>query len=436
MVKRRAVFHIAGYDPIGTAWYRLFKRELVTFTRTWNVRSAVSDLMPGTENVSAQWRVTTHARNWRVETVYEHLLWDDIVLGDFARPTTTRLARSARAFLDIIMSGTALRYFRANWQYGLFFLYPYFLLCTFAVGAVAIAQWAASSIVISYPLQAVLTGVLSVAVFIGLLHWPGRRWRVQQGLDDWTFSWDYVYGRRPDLNVRLERFAETLIARTGDAALDEIVIVGHSMGAILALEVITRALAREPQLGSRGPTVCLVTVGSTIPKFTLHPAGERFRHSAVCIVLEESINWAEYHARSDAISFYKFDPVSLSRFYGDQDRGKPLLRRVRLHHMLKTRTYWRNRLRFMRLHYQFVMANERRANYDYFMMICGPIPFASLVLAQTGPIEFIASDGALIGSATGVQAMPFVSDDDALQSEVSGEDILTDAQFLTKHTSP
>ena len=128
MVKRRAVFHIAGYDPIGAAWYRLLKRELVTFTRTWNVRSAVSDPRPGAEDVSTQWTVTTRARNWRVETAYEALLWDDIVLDDYARPTGTRLARSVRAFLDIIVSGAARRYFRANWQYGFFFFIPTFCL--------------------------------------------------------------------------------------------------------------------------------------------------------------------------------------------------------------------------------------------------------------------------------------------------------------------
>jgi hypothetical protein len=127
---------------------------------------------------------------------------------------------------------------------------------------------------------------------------------------------------------------------------------------------------------------------------------------------ERSIAWAEYHARSDAISFYKFDPVKLTRFYGDPISGKPLLRRVRLQEMLTTRTYWRYRLRFMRLHYQFVMANERRSTYDYFMMVCGPIPFARSVLAPTGPVELIASDGALIDSLAPVPLMPLGAADD------------------------
>ncbi len=399
MVRRRHVYHIAGYDPIGPAWYRLFKRELGTFARTWNVRSAASDLIPQSEHSNARWTVTTRASNWQVETVYELLLWDDIVLADFAKPMMERLAKSSLAFLNLVMSGTAFRYVRANWQYALFFLYPYFLLLALAVIALAIAHYTVSALALSNITHVVLTAGFGAAIFIGLLHWPGQRLGVQQGLDDWIFSWEYVHGRRPDLNARLDRFAETLIAQTRVLSLDEIVIVGHSMGATLALETMARALARDPMLGHHGPAVCLLTVGSTIAKFTLHPAGDRIRHQADCIVMERSIAWAEYHARSDAISFYKFDPVNLSRFHGDPIRGKPLLRRVWIQQMLSKWTYWRYRLKFMRLHYQFVMANERRSTYDYFMLACGPIPFAHSILAPTGPVDLIAADGSLIDPA-------------------------------------
>jgi hypothetical protein len=95
MVRQRHVFHLAGYDPIGAALYRVFKRELLTFARTWNVCSAVSDFTPQSEASHAQWKVTTRAPNWQVETIYELLLWDDIVLTDFAQPVTKRLATHA-----------------------------------------------------------------------------------------------------------------------------------------------------------------------------------------------------------------------------------------------------------------------------------------------------------------------------------------------------
>jgi pimeloyl-ACP methyl ester carboxylesterase len=250
----------------------------------------------------------------------------------------------------------------------------------------------------SYALQVALFVPLSAAIFITLLHWPGRRWSVLHGLDDWIFSWEYAHDRRPDVEARVDRFAAALVARAREAAVDEIVVLGHSMGSTLAVEVVARALEIDPDLGRHGPAVCLLTVGSTIPKFALHPAGERFRRHAEQIVAEPSIAWAEYQARSDLISFYKFDPVKLTRFYGDPMRGKPLMRRVWIQDMLTPRTYWRIRLKFkiMRMHHQFVMANERRSTYDYFMMICGPIPFNRCTLSPTGPVELIAADGALI----------------------------------------
>jgi pimeloyl-ACP methyl ester carboxylesterase len=396
MTRRRYVYHLAGYGPIGATWHRVFKRELARFARTWSVNSQVSEASPQPATSSVHWKVTTSAHNWQVETGYGMLVWDDIILSDLARPISRRLARSSLAFLDIVLTGTAARYFKANWQYGLFFLFPFVSMLALLVLAVAIAYYVSTSLLSADTLQVALFVALGASIFIVLLRWPGERWGVQHGLDDWIFSWDYVHGRRPDVEARLDRFAEALVARSRDAAIDELVIVGHSMGATLAVELVARALKIDPNLGRHGPAVCLLTVGSTIPKFALHPAGERFRRHAAQIVAEPSIAWAEYQARSDLVSFYKFDPVKLTRFYGDPRQGKPLMRRVRLQDMLTRRTYWRFRLRFMRLHHQFVMANDRRSTYDYFMMVCGPIPFARCTLAPTGPVELIASDGAFI----------------------------------------
>src|SRR5215212_6501613 len=105
MIRRRHVLHVAGYDPIGAGWYRLFKRELATFARTWSVTPSVSDPAPASGASIAQWTITTSAPNWHTQTDYELLLWDDIVLADFARNPADRLTKSLRAFLDIVRTG-------------------------------------------------------------------------------------------------------------------------------------------------------------------------------------------------------------------------------------------------------------------------------------------------------------------------------------------
>jgi hypothetical protein len=41
------------------------------------------------------------------------------------------------------------------------------------------------------------------------------------------------------------------------------------------------------------------------------------------------------------------------------------------------------------------MANDRRAPYDYFLMMCGPVPFADWTTSPLGFLDFIEADGTL-----------------------------------------
>jgi hypothetical protein len=230
-----------------------------------------------------------------------------------------------------------------------------------------------------------------------MLRWPGERWRVHQGLADWIFARDYMLGRRPDMTARVEAFAARLIAcaRRGDA--DEIVIAGHSLGATIAIDALACALMRDPDLGRHGPSICILTIGATIPKLALHPKGEWLRAQVNRVAAEPSFAWAEYQARDDIISFHKFDPVRLRRFKDVNAPGGPVIRRVQIHEMLKPETLARIRFNFMRLHYQFVMANERRTAYDYFMLMCGPAPFRQTIEQPNGPADLHTADGSLRG---------------------------------------
>ncbi len=257
-------------------------------------------------------------------------------------------------------------------------------------------------------------------VFAVLMRSPGDRWRVAQGLADWVFARDYMRGLHPDMEARVDAFAARLVACARRADVDEIVVAGHSLGATVAVDLLARAFDRDPALGRHGPKLCLLTVGATIPKLALHPKGGWLRKGARRLAAEPSLAWAEYQARDDFISFHKFDPVRLTRLddrpppYPPPPAGeglrlyppplageggvgvcRPVIRRVQVHQMLSAPTLRRFRFNYMRLHYQFVMANERRTAYDYFMMMCGPAPFARTIAQPNGPDDLYAADGSL-----------------------------------------
>jgi pimeloyl-ACP methyl ester carboxylesterase len=234
-----------------------------------------------------------------------------------------------------------------------------------------------------------------VLAFSLLMRWPGERWRVSQGLDDWIFARDYMLRRRRDVEARAEAFADRLVARARRADADEIIVAGHSLGATIVVDMLARALARDADLGRHGPKLGVLTIGATIPKLALHPGGGWVRDAARRIAAEPSLAWAEFQARDDVISFHKFHPVELKRFNDVNDASPPVIRRVQIHEMLSEAAFRRYRFDFMRLHYQFVMANERRALYDYFMLICGPAPFRRTINQANGPVDLYAADGSL-----------------------------------------
>ncbi len=402
MIARRHVYHLAGYDPIDAeAQHRRFGRQLDIFRRTWNVAASHSPIEKPDGRNTAFWTVNAEGSNWHVEAVHEIWRWDDIVRADILRPLTVRLGKAAIAYADFIASGTMFRYVMANQRYAIFFLFPLLALVLFAAGG-----WLAASVLISLldlsGIVATVAGIAcGLAVFLLLLRWPGRRWRVQQLLDDWIFARDYLYDRRPDAEARLDEFAEALVARVQAGGTDEIVIVGHSLGAMFALDVVVRALARDPNLGRHGVPVYVLTIGATIPKFALHPRARRLRDTIARAVAEPAVAWVEYQSRADTISFYRFDPVALKRIAGDRLDAKPVIRRVQIHDMLTPASFARYRRNVLRLHYQSVMANERRAPYDYYLMVCGPVAFADWTMSPQGFLDFVTGDGALVERGQG-----------------------------------
>jgi hypothetical protein len=413
IVRKRYFLHASGFDPYDTAArYRRFVREVARFATTWNVKTQVSAINRDGGS-GGHWTVTTQAPGWQVVTVFELLDWSDIVRAELKRSSGRRLYEGLATFTEFLCSGTSWRYFTANWRYGMFFLVPFLNVFVFAALAIAAGCYAGAAI--SAAIASTLWGVAAAGgaaalVFAALMRWPGERWRVPEALADWIFAREYMLGRHPEMNARIEAFAARVVACARRADAQEIVIAGHSLGATVAVDVLARAFDRDPRLGRRGPRLSLLTIGATIPKLALHPRGAWLRANARRLAAEPSLTWAEYQARDDVISFHKFDPVKLARVPshgcgpqaapGRQDeQDSPIIRRVQIHQMLSPPTLRRLRFSFMRLHYQFVMANERRAAYDYFMLMCGPAPFRQTVTQPNGPADLYDADGMYVGGA-------------------------------------
>ena len=396
MIGRRHVFHIGGYDPITPErQFERFCRSLRSFERTWNVSSQTSAIAD-TSKVSACWDAEAWGPNWKTRITFEMLRWDDLILRDSERGMLSRLGQSALSLFNFAATGTLFRYVYANWKYAVFFLFPYFYVALFwLVGAgIGYAVTRLAGLTGAY---AAISGLgIAVAIFAGLMRWLGPRRRINHVLDDAIFSRQFLYGQRPEMEKRIDDLAGRIIERARQADVDEILVVGHSLGAALTLAAVARGLKQDPQVGQHGPTLCVLTVGATIPKFSLHPKGDRIRRATQIVAGELPIHWTEYQARDDAVSFYRFDPVTLKRVSRDRSDGRPNIRRVQIHSMMDPASFRRNKHDYMRMHYQFLMGNGQRAPYDYCMIMCGPLDFDDIT-SPLGGVDRFQADGSVTG---------------------------------------
>ncbi|MCK0207220.1 hypothetical protein MWN33_04140 [Starkeya koreensis] len=396
---RRLALFLPGHDPTDMDYHHgRFANQAGRYADLWHVGTAVSERLDDGRQPYARWEVDTQGANWATHTDYRILRWEDLVVELDERPDPVRLWRGYGGLWEFLRGGAARGYFRASPRYGFFFFFPYVIFALFAAaGALAgwLVHWGASLFLPEW--AALPAGLLAaVAVFFVLFRHPGRDWRLHQALDDWDLARDYLADRTPALDARLDRFADVLAEEVRSGRHDEVILVGHSLGATLMLGVIDRALDREPGLAAGRTQVSLLTCGATIPKLALHRRGDKVRRQAARAASTPGLTWVEYQARHDAINFYRFHPVTLRRADFDQPGTAPLLRKASIKQMLSHEKLRKLRWHAMRLHYQFLLANERPAAYDYFMFVLGPLSFPDLSSRPDGPVGRFAPDGSLI----------------------------------------
>lgn len=323
------------------------------------------------------WTVETAGEGWQVDTRYLFLRWEDIIRNDFARPTWWKVVHMYRVLLLCLVNGVLARIFRAHWRFGLFLLYPMVLMTAWLLtGAMVGLGVAAELAVLDVPVVGGrLAGVATGFGALLLILWVTEQQTYLLYLcDDVVSTHQFAHGRRPDWEERMATFAGYVIeaVRTSDA--DEVVIVGHSSGSFLAIDVLDRALGRDPGLGRDGPRLRLLTIGSNLPVIGFNARAGWFRDRLRRLALARHIAWVEYQSRHDIMNFWRFDPIAGHGIRLGSERCNPRVVPVSFRDLWPAEGFSRRRWRFFRAHFQFLHANERAgAAYDYYLICCGPL---------------------------------------------------------------
>ena len=403
LVRNRLVVHIHGYQPTGPdRFHRRFARELGVFGATWSLATRTES--PSIAPHQARWEAETGGPGWRTRTDYRIIRLDDLIEATLRRPLLAQLARGYLGLFDFVFGRALMRYFQFNWHYALFTLTP------LAMTLVAALAGLLLGILLGETLGAPFGLLGGLALFAAGIVYAGRRHYLYVMLGDWAFASVLARRLEPEIERRLNEARRDLAAAMAGEAFDEIVLIGHSLGAVLVLHLAEKLLTEaptaetgavdtrsteRPRAGTAartGPRLGILTIGSSVLKIGLHEAAAGLRGAARAVTASPAPVWADYQSAVDVMNFPGVDPAVAM---GVPARYPPIVRKAPFSRMLDLEAYRRLRRDFFRTHNQFFHAGTRRCAYDYFMFACGPFYLGDLAYEMEGAMTWLDGDGAL-----------------------------------------
>ncbi|MCB1343067.1 MAG: hypothetical protein KDK24_18755 [Pseudooceanicola sp.] len=371
-VRRRRVFYIPGYDPIHPRRYReLYRKE-------GGEQAAISGyalgLKPRTTPGAYGWHVSAEIEGASVETDVEVLVWSDIVRDSMANTLAATYGQMLRTAWAYVGSGALWRLMRLRKGPVIAALYPVGALVLLALVAVLLAcavAWGAVALLGGWGWLPGMT--LGLAAGYALMRWVKAR-------DGKTFIFylmhDYGYSAQsgganpPELEARMSEFGKSIAAAL-TSETDEVLVVGHSSGAHLAVSVLAD-LIRAGRVPDNGPALGFLSLGQVVPMVSFLPKANRLRADLAYLSARDELAWVDVTAPGDGCAFALCDPVSVS---GVAPEGKrwPLVISAAFTQTLSPDKWRALRWRFFRLHFQYLCAFDRPGDYDYFRITAGPV---------------------------------------------------------------
>lgn len=390
VVRRRHVLFFGGFDPKGASWYHAL------YARHAGLQSAVNGL---DIRVAPRRREDSTRQCWDVEargqdgstchSTLEVIGWDAIVRAHWPRNATGVLLQSLRAYAGMIRHGPGelLKVGRIAPRTLFALAYPLLFFVggsAFVFAAAALLGWILALAAGQW------VGLAAAAVaFIAGIH---TLLRLERRLDTsllariFAFVGRYAVEGIPALDAVLDRAVLRIRELLDAREYDEVLVVGYSVGSILATRAVGRALAGVDSQPGAAPALGLLTLGNCIPLLGLYPHAARYREELARIGASDRLVWIDVSSPTDWGSFPLLDPLAVCEVdIPRRGRGYPVPTSPRFHTLFAEESYRAMIGNKHTMHTLYLMSTEKPGRYDWFAITAGCQPLAARYAASKGP---------------------------------------------------
>ncbi|HEV7291547.1 MAG TPA: hypothetical protein VGN79_04440 [Devosia sp.] len=363
-VLKRKIFYIAGFDARGARYYHhLLDEQLASHAAKTGERITVSPRTHGSR-MRDDWAVENATAG--VSTAFTFLRWDDLVRVAWVRNPLTLAWRTLWAYLQMLGQLDFARLRPMGRGQLVTFLYP-LLLAVVLPAVIALAAFGLLVSFVSVTMAAALAVAIGLAGAVPLLRRVHAPWLIRF----YIFNAGIAKGWPAALDARLDDFVDAIASEVD--GYDEVLLVTHSNGSILAMPVMDRLLARWQGVAPAG--FALVTLGQCIPLLACRRDAALFRDT-LGRVAQGDFRWIDIGSPPDGAAYHGVNPLLI---HADTARPRVELISPRFHLFYDPATYHRGLRNKFEIHFDYLRSGDRVSPVDLPSLTTAPRPIDDAV---------------------------------------------------------
>ena len=373
-VRKRVVYYLSGFDPRGVRLYHsIYKKHAHEQSKINGIEMQISSRKK-IHNHLFEWDIKANDNGVKVETTYKFLSWDDIIRHEWSSGLFSYYKDLLYFFIVYIFNGLFVTYIKASPKQIIAAFYPalYLLLALF------LALYAGSKFYFWWNnWLAIIPSFTLAFLILYLFEKIGEKIGVFWLLRIYAFSARWGRDEITAIEERIDIFAKELALTLEKEDADEVLLVSHSVGTILAVSVVARALEQTEKWSKFG----MVTLGECIPLVSFQPDAHSYRKELQAIANREDIYWLDYTAPIDGACFPLHDFMKSSSIT-PKKADIPIYLSPRFHKLFDKLHYKKLRRDWYTTHFLYLMSTDKLGEYDYFALTAGSQRLRSKIQIQ------------------------------------------------------
>lgn len=385
---KRSVFFIGGMLPVGKRFYNTtLKREARRHGELYDRNVSVKESADYKGMRQAEIRSTCPKSYGERDCIthYRTMDWGDLQAKWKQENFITILFLTYLEIIKTFLVGDIFRFYAHYWGFGNGIL----LLAIMPIIFIIAVPWLTLTGLGYLGLPVYLDWALTVVIFIGFMWALGAgkkdRLALRSIFELIRIRRDYANGSRKDLDKRLDEFAALLKQSLLEEDCDELLVVGHSFGCLLGVEVIARAQKGLDVDKIKPKNFSFLTCGSVHHYVAIIKKAQRYRDALAVTGALPYLYWLEPSLPQDGMNFPKRNAVE--DFTNIKPVSGPHKKSVKYGELVSKETYKKLYRDFWKMHFQYLKEGEYQGDYSFYRMIASSQPLQENYGLREKPIE-------------------------------------------------